>query len=76
MKMTQYILDYFERNAFGVCTWLAGRMAVRVHKVRLWFIYLSFLTFGSPVFVYLVLMFWKQNSHIFQPWKWGARDHG
>lgn len=68
--MTKAILNYFERHAYGVCTWLGERMAIRPHKVRLSFIYLSFLTFGSPIFVYLVLMFWKQNNHIFKPWTW------
>lgn len=70
--MTQAILNFFEKKAFGVCAWLAGKMSVRTKKVRLSFIYLSFLTFGSPIFVYLVLKFWKENSHIFKPWTWGT----
>ena len=59
------ILHYFERKAYGVCASVGEHMGVRPHRIRLWFIYLSFLTFGSPVFVYLVLAFWKQNRHIF-----------
>ena len=68
--MIRAILDHFERQTFGVCAWLASKMGVRVRRVRLSFIYLSFLTFGSPIFIYLVLMFWKGNLHIFKPWKW------
>jgi phage shock protein C len=68
--MIRAILDHFERQTFGVCAWLASKMGVRVRRVRLSFIYLSFLTFGSPIFLYLVLKFWKENSHIFKPWKW------
>ena len=71
--MNRIILDFFEKQTFGVCAWLATKMGVRVKKVRLSFIYLSFLTFGSPIFVYLVLKFWKENSHIFKPWKWGSK---
>jgi phage shock protein C len=70
MKFTQSILNYFERQAFGVCSWLGIKMGVRPHRVRLSFIYLSFLTFGSPVLFYLILMFWKKNSYIFKPWQW------
>lgn len=68
--MIQSILDIFEKQAFGVCSWLGERLGVRAQRVRLNFIYLSFLTFGSPIFIYLVLMFWKKNSYIFKPWKW------
>jgi phage shock protein C len=64
-----------ERQAFGVCSWIAHKMGVRTKRVRLSFIYLSFLTFGSPVLVYLVLHFWRQNSHIFKPWKWRKISH-
>ncbi|MFZ4785136.1 MAG: PspC domain-containing protein [Flavobacteriales bacterium] len=68
--MIRSILDFFERQAFGVCSWLASIMQVRPHRVRISFIYLSFLTFGSPIAIYLILKFWKENSHIFKPWKW------
>jgi hypothetical protein len=45
-------------------------MGIRPRKIRLSFIYLSFLTFGSPIFIYLVLKFWRDNSWIFNPLKW------
>ncbi len=61
----------WEKQLFGVCAWIAQRMGVRVRRVRLSFIYLSFLTFGSPIFAYLVIHFWRQNNHIFKPWTWG-----
>ncbi|MDZ4822378.1 MAG: PspC domain-containing protein [Flavobacteriales bacterium] len=59
------ILTFFERRTYGVCQSIANHMGVRAHRVRLSFIYLSFITFGSPIFVYIVLMFWKSNRHIF-----------
>ncbi|MCC6600641.1 MAG: PspC domain-containing protein [Crocinitomicaceae bacterium] len=71
--MLNFILTYFEQKTFGVCSWMGERMGIRPHRIRLYFIYLSFLAFGSPVFVYLVLKFWKENSCIFKPWKWRRR---
>lgn len=64
-KITDSILACFEHRTYGVCQSIANHMGVRAHRVRLSFIYLSFITFGSPLFVYLVLMFWKNNRHIF-----------
>lgn len=68
--MNDLILEYFERKAYGVCSWLGERIGIRPDRIRLSFIYLSFLTFGSPVFIYLVLKFWRDNSWIFRPGKW------
>ena len=68
--MMNLILNFFEQRAYGVCSWLGYRMGIRPSKIRLSFIYLSFLTFGSPVFLYLVLKFWKENAWIFNPLKW------
>ncbi len=33
-------------------------MGIASAKIRTWFIYISFLTFGSPVIIYMVLLFW------------------
>jgi phage shock protein PspC (stress-responsive transcriptional regulator) len=55
MMQVQY---FFEERAFGVCTWLGEKLGVSTATIRLFFIYASFLTFGSPVLVYLVLAFW------------------
>jgi phage shock protein C len=68
--MLNLILNFFEQQAYGVCFWLGERMGIRPRRIRLSFIYLSFLTFGSPIFIYLVLKFWRDNSWIFNPLKW------
>lgn len=47
-----------ERQAFGVCERIGHRLSLPASKIRLYFIYTSFLTFGSPVLVYLFLAFW------------------
>ncbi|WP_074987952.1 PspC domain-containing protein [Rufibacter ruber] len=55
MKQLQYFL---ESQAFGVCSNLGEKLGFASSSIRLSFIYLSFLTFGSPVLVYLILAFW------------------
>jgi phage shock protein PspC (stress-responsive transcriptional regulator) len=64
------IHSLLERQLFGICAGIADYMGVKTLQVRLSFIYLSFLTFGSPIFAYLVLVFWKRNSKIWKPWQW------
>jgi len=49
---------YLEKRAFGVCAYLGERLGIPVSRIRLFFIYTSFITFGSPVIVYLVMAFW------------------
>ncbi|NOS94275.1 MAG: PspC domain-containing protein [Cyclobacteriaceae bacterium] len=48
---------FFEKHAFGVCTALGEKMGLATSSIRLFFIYASFLTLGSPVIVYLSLAF-------------------
>jgi len=55
MKRLQY---FIESQAFGVCTMLGEKLGFACSSIRLSFIYLSFLTMGSPVIVYLALAFW------------------
>jgi phage shock protein PspC (stress-responsive transcriptional regulator) len=64
------IHNLLEKQLFGICSGIAESMGVKTLQVRLSFIYLSFLTFGSPIFAYLVLVFWKRNSKIWKPWLW------
>jgi phage shock protein PspC (stress-responsive transcriptional regulator) len=67
--MIQRILDYFERQAFGVCEWWGRILGIRVHKVRLAFIYLSCITLGSPLIIYLIMAFILENKSYFKPRK-------
>ncbi|MDP4827577.1 MAG: PspC family transcriptional regulator [Flavobacteriales bacterium] len=64
--MIQRILDYFERQAFGVCSWWGSKLGIAASKVRLSFIYLSFLTLGSPIIIYLVMVFVLENKAYFK----------
>lgn len=56
-KITDSIQHFFESNAFGVCTRLGEKLGIATSSIRLFFIYASFLTFGSPVILYLALVF-------------------
>lgn len=54
-------LRYFvESQAFGVCTRLGEKMNISASSIRLYFIYTSCLTLGSPVVLYLIMAFWME----------------
>ena len=58
-----------EYNLFGVCSYLGEKFNIASSKIRLYFIYLSFLTFGSPVIFYLFLVFWMNMRRYMQSMK-------
>jgi phage shock protein PspC (stress-responsive transcriptional regulator) len=51
------VRDFLELHAFGVCTALGERFGIATTRIRMWFIYISFLTIGSPVIIYMILAF-------------------
>ncbi|WP_462265987.1 PspC domain-containing protein [Mucilaginibacter sp.] len=50
--MLQRILTFFERYSFGVCTYLGEKLNISIGKIRLFFIYSSFLAVGFPIVFY------------------------
>lgn len=50
--------DFVEWNAFGVCSAIGDKIGIATSRIRTWFIYISFLTMGSPIIIYMVLAFW------------------
>ena len=52
------IREFVELRAFGVCTAIGEKLGIATSRIRMWFIYISFLTMGSPVVVYMILAFW------------------
>jgi len=58
MRSKTDLKDFIEWKAFGVCSAIGDRMGIATSRIRLWFIYISFLTMGSPVIIYMVLAFW------------------
>ncbi len=51
------IQHFFQEHAFGVCSALGEKLGIASASIRLFFIYASFLTLGSPIIVYLGLAF-------------------
>lgn len=68
--MMNRIQTFFEKQAFGVCEYIGEKLGIASSSIRKYFIYVSFLTFGSPIFLYLIFAFllenrahFKQNRH-------------
>lgn len=47
-----------ERSAFGVCHYLGEKIGIASSRVRVYFIYISFVAMGSPIIFYLFIAFW------------------
>lgn len=50
--------SFVEWQAFGVCTAIGEKLGIASSRIRLWFIYISFITMGSPVIIYMIMAFW------------------
>lgn len=52
-------VKYFvEKRVYGVCSYLGEKFGISSSRIRLYFIYTSFITMGSPVILYLIMAFW------------------
>ncbi|MBC7536412.1 MAG: PspC family transcriptional regulator [Ferruginibacter sp.] len=49
---------FVEWQVFGVCNAVGYKMGIATATIRKYFIYISFLTMGSPLIVYLFVAFW------------------
>ncbi|MFT4753903.1 MAG: phage shock protein C [Salibacteraceae bacterium] len=67
MKLVKHIQDFFEEQAYGVCEWWGTKFNVNTGAIRVYFIYLSFLTLGSPLVIYLAMAFVLKNKNWFKP---------
>ncbi|MBL7772000.1 MAG: PspC domain-containing protein [Chitinophagaceae bacterium] len=72
MKRFRNIL---ELQLFGVCSHIGEMFHISISRIRLWFIYISFLTFGSPIIIYCVVAFWMNVKNYIlsarrNPLKW------
>jgi phage shock protein PspC (stress-responsive transcriptional regulator) len=55
MNRVKYFIEW---HVFGVCSAIGQRMGIATTTIRKYFIYISFLTMGSPVIFYLFVAFW------------------
>ena len=51
------IKTWFEKQAFGICEWWGEKLSIPSSNIRMFFIYTSFLTIGSPIIIYLTMGF-------------------
>lgn len=61
--MFQKIITFFEKQSFGVCTYLADKLDMSISKIRLFFIYASFLAVGFPIVFYVLAAFVLDVRH-------------
>lgn len=64
--MISRIQAYFEKQAFGVCSWWGDKLGIKTSAIRLFFIYISFLTFGSPIVIYFIMAFVLEHKEFFK----------
>lgn len=50
--------NFIEWKAFGVCAAIGDKLGIASSRIRMWFMYISFLTLGSPIIIYAILAFW------------------
>jgi phage shock protein C len=72
--MINKIRYWFEKNAFGVCEWWGKKLGINTTTIRMYFIYLSFFTFGSPIIVYFIMAFMLEHKEFFKPRKYKRRS--
>lgn len=58
MRAVIQLKYFFEKHGFHVSSRLADKLGMRVSDVRLFFIYITFVTAGLWFGVYLTLAFW------------------
>jgi phage shock protein PspC (stress-responsive transcriptional regulator) len=64
-NLIQSIKSFFERQAFGVCAWWGDKLNIESSKIRVYFIYVSFVTLGSPLLIYLIMAFLLEYKNYF-----------
>jgi phage shock protein PspC (stress-responsive transcriptional regulator) len=57
VKWIDSLRHFFEKHGFAVSSRFADRLGVNVSHVRLFFIYISFVTLGFSFGIYLTLAF-------------------
>lgn len=60
MTPVETIKYLVEQNLFGVCERIGERLKMPAKDIRLFFIYASCMTIGSPFIIYMVLAFWMK----------------
>jgi phage shock protein C len=51
------LIAYFENQSFGICSYWGDVWGISSGKIRIFFIYASFIAKGSPLIIYMALGF-------------------
>ncbi|HNR48673.1 MAG TPA: PspC domain-containing protein [Bacteroidia bacterium] len=73
-SIIESVKNFFERQAFGICEFWGEKFGIKSSQIRLFFIYASFLTIGSPVILYMILGFWMKMKKIVHRQRGGVWD--
>ena len=57
-RLNEILKASLEKSVFGVFAYIGEKMGIQSSKLRLHFIYASFITLGSPLIFYFILLFW------------------
>jgi len=66
MRWINKVAFFFELRSDGVCEWWAKKLGIQTSKVRLGFIYSSFIALGSPLLIYLIMAWILEHKHYFK----------
>ena len=72
--LVENIKSFFEKQAFGICEFWGEKLSIKSANIRLFFIYASFLTIGSPIIIYLVMGFWMNLNRLIRKNRGGVWD--
>lgn len=73
-RIVESIKSFFEKQAFGICEFWGQWLGIKSTNIRLFFIYSSFLTIGSPLIIYLVMGFWMRLNRLVKRNRGGVWD--
>lgn len=72
-EMKERAVSLFELQLFGVCSWIGEKLGIKATTIRMYFIYLSFFTFGSPIILYMIGSFLLEHKEYFKKWFYPKR---
>ena len=49
---------FIEWQVFGVCAYIGEKVGIAGSVIRKHFVYISLLTMGSPIIIYMFVAFW------------------
>lgn len=55
---------FIEWQVFGVCSYIGEKIGIATTTIRKHFIYISLLTMGSPIVVYMFIAFWVNFKNL------------